>query len=115
MLSKKGCRMLLTHRSELIVCSQIVGPTIFIAVMAHHTREEALPNLSLISNSSVPLVPDIDIPTQIEPGFVSKDCKFLVKETAIYSPQEPGTNMDSSLVIAVFNCMNMSNFTRQQT
>jgi hypothetical protein len=56
-----------------------MGSTIFIAVMAHHTREEVLQDLSLISNLPVPVVLDIDIPTQLEPSFVSKDIKFRVK------------------------------------
>jgi hypothetical protein len=60
-----------------------MGPSICVAVMAHHTtphqtsdHEEALQSLSQINTAPIPNVLSTDIHTQIEPSFISKKCKF---------------------------------------
>jgi hypothetical protein len=58
------------------------------------------------------IVLSADVPTQMEPSFISKKFEFWVEEIVRYCPQQPVTEMLSSLQIAIFNRLNLSNCIR---
>jgi hypothetical protein len=73
-----------------------MGPAIRVAVMAHHTTCRLILNgyfksLSYINTALVPFILSIDIPTHMEPRFISKNCRFWVKETNVHRQQKPVT------------------------
>jgi hypothetical protein len=72
-----------------------MGPTIREAVMAHHTNllimKGHFKRLPRINTTPIPIVLSIDLPTQMEPSFISEKCKFWVKNTVMYCLQKPAT------------------------
>jgi hypothetical protein len=46
-------------------------------------------SLSEINTAPVPIVLSIDIPTEMEPSFLRKICKFWFKNTIMYCLQKP--------------------------
>jgi hypothetical protein len=53
-----------------------------------YDHEGALQTSSSINTAPVPIVLSIDIPTQMEPSFISKKCQFWVKNTVMYCLQK---------------------------
>jgi hypothetical protein len=47
-----------------------------------------LKSLSWINSVPVPIIVSIDLPTQMEPSFISKECKFWVKNSIMYCLQK---------------------------
>jgi hypothetical protein len=65
--------MSLTHCSELIACSEDMGPTIcrfYINIVA------------------IPIDLNIDIPTQVETDFILKEYKIWAQNTVMCCPQK---------------------------
>jgi hypothetical protein len=62
-----------------------------------------LKTLPWINTAPVPADLSTDIPTQVEPRFISKKYKFWVKNTSMYRLQEPVPKMRSSLEITFFS------------
>jgi hypothetical protein len=67
-------------------------------------------SLFLFNTAPIAVVLSIVIPTQEEPDLISEKCMFWVEETVMYCLQWPVTKMRSSLLITIFNCLNLSNF-----
>jgi hypothetical protein len=82
MLSKKDQRMSLTYRSKLIALKKK-----YVSYLSYSTLLNVkghFKSLSQTNTASVSIVLSIDIPTQMEPSFISEKCKFWAKNNVMY-------------------------------
>jgi hypothetical protein len=71
-----------------------------------------LKSLSWTNTTLVPILLSMYTPTQMEPRF--NKSTFWVKNITIYCLQKPATKMHSSLIIILFNYLNLCYFTWPQ-
>jgi hypothetical protein len=103
--------MSLTYHTKLIDCSKKYGSYYLSGGNGTlHTKLLIMKGyfMSLSHTNIVPV--HTVLSTQMEPDFINRKCKFLIRNTAMYCSQKSVTKIQSSLIIAFFNSLNLSTF-----